>query len=138
MLWSPDRRSRVHRDNLSRNQIIKKHADRREATNAPLVGEEATEGPYASGYPELVEKLLGEKIPLRGRTVFLVLVLGWFGFISWLFIQDNQAGALKDWAGLKWFGAKAGLYTGVVTVVAVIVRIILWLSKSPWQEKKTS
>ena len=95
------------------------------------MGEEETEEPYASGYPELVEKLLHEKIPLRGRTVFLLLVLGWFVFISWLFVQDNQAGVLKDWAGLRWFAAKAVLYTGMVAVVALILGIVMRLTKSP-------
>lgn len=102
----------------------------RESTNAPTVGEEEPEGPYARGYPELVDKLLQHRVPLSGRTVAVVIILAWFAFVSWLFLQDNQAGSLATSDGLKWFGVKAGLYTGLTVTCSVIVAVALKLTGS--------
>jgi hypothetical protein len=99
----------------------------RESTNAPTVGEEEPQGPYASGYPELLEKFLQHRVPLSGRTVAVVIILAWFAFISWLFLQDNQAGSLATSEGLKWFAVKAGLYTGLTATCGLIVAVALKL-----------
>lgn len=102
----------------------------RESTNAPTVGEEEPEGPYASSYPELVEKLLQQRVLLSGRTVVVVIILAWFAFISWLFLQDNQAGSLATLNGLKWFAVKAALYTGLAVTCGVIVALALKFTSS--------
>ncbi|MDQ3565233.1 MAG: hypothetical protein M3436_14205 [Pseudomonadota bacterium] len=77
----------------------------RESTNAPVVGEEEPSPVYAQGYPELIDRLLRDQIPFRSRFVYLVLVLGWFAVVSWLFVQDNQAGLLRTTEGIVWFGS---------------------------------
>lgn len=97
----------------------------RESTNAPVVGEEEPEGSYASGYPELVEKFLKHRVPLSGRLVSVVIILAWFAFISWLFVQDNQAGSLSTSDGLEWFAVKAGLYSGLTVVCGIIMAVAL-------------
>jgi hypothetical protein len=76
----------------------------RESTNAPVVGEDEPSPAFAQGYPELIDRLLRDKIPFRSRFLYLVLVLAWFGVVSWLFVQDNQAGLLKTIEGIVWFG----------------------------------
>jgi len=96
----------------------------RESTSAPAVEDEEARPSLAAGYPALVEKLLREKIPLRSRTVGAVLILGWFGFVSWLFVQDNSGGTLGSWSGLGWFGVKASLYTVVLGVAAVALGLL--------------
>ena len=100
----------------------------RESTNAPTVGEEEPEGSYARGYAELVEKFLKHRVPLSGRPVAVVIILAWFAFISWLFLQDNQAGSLATSDGLKWFAVKASLYSGFAAVCGVIVAVALKLT----------
>ena len=103
----------------------------RESTNAPVVGEEEPAPGYAQGYPELIDRLLRDKIPFRSRFVYLVLVLAWFGVVSWLFVQDNQAGLLKTIEGVVWFGWKALALTAVAAVAALIVGLIFWLTRPP-------
>ena len=99
----------------------------RESTNAPTVGEEEPPPTYASGYPELLEKLLRHRGLLSGRTVVVLIILAWFAFVSWLFLQDNQAGSLATSDGLRWFAVKVGLYTGLTATCGIIVAIALKL-----------
>lgn len=93
----------------------------KESTNAPPVGEEEPDSQPASGYPALIEKLLHNKIPLKGRTVVLIAILVWFIFVSWLFIQDNEAGKLIDCKGLWWFCIKTSLYTALLFVASALI-----------------
>jgi hypothetical protein len=98
-----------------------------DSTNAPIVGEEEASDVYARSYPALLERLLQDKLPIRLRTVFMVLVVAWFGFVSWLFIQDNSSGALANWPGLRWFSAKVGFYSlFLVAAGVVLVLTIRW------------
>lgn len=101
-----------------------------DATNAPEIGEpEPAEG-YASTTPELVDKILHGRRPLGLPIVISILVLAWFGFLSWLFLQDNSGGKLDSVAGLKVFGIKAGAYTALAIVVGIaIVGIGSWHNK---------
>ena len=103
----------------------------KESTNAPQVGEEEPESKYASGYPELLEKLLHDKIPLRGKTVSFLIIIAWFGFISWLFIQDNSAGKLADLKGLKWFSIKALFYSALYILASIVIGLISWITRRP-------
>jgi hypothetical protein len=103
----------------------------RDSTNAPTVGEEEEKSDYASGYPALIEKLLHDKLPLRVPTVLVALLLVWFVFVSWLFVQDNSSGALAWWDGLKWFAAKVGFYSLFLVAVAILLVVILWLAGKP-------
>lgn len=100
----------------------------KESTNAPQVGEEEHQLQYASGYPELFEKLLHEKIPLRGKTISFVIILAWFCFISWLFLQDNEAGKLGNIEGLKWFSIKASFYTALFVIASCLIGFVSWLT----------
>ncbi len=109
----------------------------RESTNAPAVGEEDQAPSYASAYPELFEKLLQEKVPLRGPTVHALLILLWFVFVSWLFIQDNQAGALATSKGLWWFGMKIVSYT-LIAVCAYGALALALRPKSSTDRRRVS
>jgi hypothetical protein len=103
----------------------------RESTSAPVVGEDEAPASYARNYPELVEKFLHNRVPLSGRTAAILIVLGWFAFISWLFLQDNQAGSLATTDGLKWFRVKAGLYSAIVAACGVVMALVLYLGRPP-------
>ena len=102
----------------------------RESTNAPIVGEEDASESYSQGYPELVEKLLKWRVPLSSRTVWLVILFSWFAFIAWIFLQDNESGALGTVSGLRWFAVKAGIFTGMVIVVSVLAAVILRVTRT--------
>lgn len=107
----------------------------RESTNAPVVGEEEPAPGFAQGYPELIDRLLRDKIPFRSRFVYLVLILAWFGVVSWLFVQDNQAGLLKTLEGVIWFGWKTLAFTGFAVVAAIVVAILFWLTSPSNSER---
>jgi len=92
-----------------------------ESTNAPSVGQEEEDKPYPADYPELLQRFLGGRIRFRPRSVFLLLTLGWFCFISWLFLQDNDAGRLSTRVEIEWFWTKAAIYSAFYVVVSVIV-----------------
>jgi len=96
-----------------------------ESTNAPEIGKVDVEDlKYAAGGTQLLEKFLHGRIPLRARTILFLLTLGWFGFISWLFLQDNEAGKLDAVSGMEWFWVKAGIYSAFFTVVALVVGLL--------------
>ena len=96
-----------------------------ESTNAPEIGKADEEDlKFAAGGAQLLDKFLHGRIPMRARTVLFLLSLGWFGFISWLFLQDNEAGKLDAVSGMKWFWVKAGIYSAFSTVVAVVVGLL--------------
>lgn len=96
-----------------------------ESTNAPEIGKADEEDlKFAEGGAQLLDKFFHGRIPLRSRTVLFLLSLGWFGFISWLFLQDNEAGKLDAVSGMTWFWVKAGIYSAFSTVVALVVGLL--------------
>lgn len=102
----------------------------KDSTNAPMVGEEEPQPVYAQGYPELIDKLLRDKIPFQSRLVYIILILGWFGVGSWLLIQDNQAGLLTTSTGMIWFGWKILVFTSLAGVAALLVVLLFWITGS--------
>lgn len=74
--------------------------------------------PPAQGGFHLAQLYLLGRVPLSVRIASLIAVILWAVILSWLFIQDNAAGNLKDVAGLQWFGVKAAAYSAVYLVVA--------------------
>lgn len=94
------------------------------ATDAPIPGRPDSGEPLASGSAALIDKFLQNRLRPEPRSLTLLLVLGWFLFISWLFVQDNKAGQLDDFAGIKWFGAKAGLYTILAILSAALIALV--------------
>lgn len=102
----------------------------RETTNAPQVGEEEEKAaPYAKGSAELFDKFLHGGIRFRPKTIWLMLTLLWFGFISWLYLQDNQTNRISDINGIKWFAVKAGLYTALYIIVSAVIYFIARIRK---------
>lgn len=93
-----------------------------ESTSAPAIGEDE-EREYVSDGFGFLDKFLQGRVSLNSRSVFLLVTLGWFGFISWLYTKDNDLGRLDSLDGIKWFGVKAVLYTGFYVLVAIILRI---------------
>lgn len=92
------------------------------STNAPEVGEpEDEESHFASGIVELIDKFLHGRVPIKTRTVLFLVAVGWFAFISWLFLQDNQVGKLDTIEGMKWFWCKSGIYSLFVFIVGLII-----------------
>jgi hypothetical protein len=61
----------------------------------------------------------------------MLIAVGWFAAIAWLFQQDNAAGSLQDWAGIRWFFAKSLVLTGAGMVAAVVAAVIALVTKSP-------
>lgn len=100
-----------------------------DSTSAPAVGEEEAEKPYATGGWGLLESFLQGRVLFRPKSVFLLLTLGWFGFISWLFKTDNELGRLDASAGMWWFWEKAIIYTGYYLVVSLIVGVYWLISR---------
>lgn len=94
----------------------------RDTTNAPQVGkEEEKPAPYARGSWELLDKFLHGEIRIPPKTIWLILTLLWFGFISWLYLQDNQANRISNISGVKWFCVKAAIYSGFYIIVSGII-----------------
>lgn len=96
----------------------------RETTSAPNVGEkdkDETQGEFAKGSAELFDKFLHGKVNITPKTVWLILTILWFGFISWLYLQDNQLNRISDISGLKWFGVKSGFYTAAYLLVSAAI-----------------
>jgi hypothetical protein len=101
-----------------------------ESTSAPEVGQADTEPvAFAKGSAELLDKFLHGWIPLPSQPVILILTIAWFAFTSWLYLQDNQAGRLGDAAGLSWFVVKAGLYSVLFLLVAVVIALVTRFKK---------
>jgi hypothetical protein len=92
-----------------------------ESTNAPEIGEPEEEPAFAAGGAQLLDKFLHGRVPIHSKTVLFLLVLGWFSFISWMFLQDNDAGKLDALDGMKWFWIKAGIYSIFATIVGLVV-----------------
>lgn len=85
----------------------------REATNAPGGDPSVISEGYASSTPELFDRLLHGGRPLGLSMVATLLILAWFCFLSYMFLQDNGAGKLDSVGGLWAFGVKALAYSGV-------------------------
>jgi hypothetical protein len=97
-----------------------------DATNVEDI-EYSESSDYVATGPALLDKFLHGRIPLPKGPVIVLLVIGWFGFLSWLFLQENAAGRIEDWAGLGQLGIKAGIYTVYALLVIVIVCVVLWI-----------
>jgi hypothetical protein len=95
-----------------------------QTTNAPRIGEpEPSEG-YAGSTPELAHRFLAGKVPLRIGTIWLVITIAWFVAIAWLFQQDNAAGKIDGWPGIRWFLAKSLVVTGFALVAGVVGAVV--------------
>lgn len=92
-----------------------------DSTNAPLLGEEQEDQIYASGGFEFLERFLRGRVGLQPRSVFLIITIAWFVFISWLYVRDNELARLDTIDGMKWFGVKIAIYSVIYFVVAIIV-----------------
>jgi hypothetical protein len=98
-----------------------------ESTNAPSIGEEDREQPYATGGVELLDKFLQGRLTLIPRALLVLITIIWFGFISFLFVNDNELGRLDTIEGIEWFGAKALVYSILFGAVALII----WFASKP-------
>ncbi len=79
---------------------------------------------YATGGAALLDKFLHGGISLPLKPVLTILVIGWFVFISWLYIQDNQAGRLENTAGFQSFGVKSALYSILFFFAGVLIWVL--------------
>lgn len=93
-----------------------------DSTSAPSI-EEESEPEYASGGFELLDKFLQGRINLPTRSVFIILTLAWFGFLSFLFVRDSELGRLETIDGIKWLGIKVAIYTVFYILVTIVVII---------------
>lgn len=62
----------------------------------------------------LLEKLLIGSLKIDRPSVLYLLFFLITGFISWIFLVDNEKGKLDDWEGIKKFGLKALVFGGLV------------------------
>lgn len=99
-----------------------------ESTNAPLIGEsERTEG-YAATSAELAHRFVEGNVFIRPSSLAILLPILWFCAIGWVFVQDNNAGKLQDWQGIKWFCAKGGLVTVAALLAGAVIGIGTYIS----------
>ena len=83
----------------------------RDSTNAPLIGEESARKDVStqSSWPYLVEKHLLSKQSIYSIITILV--------ISYIFIQDNDAGKLSNWDGIFWTIKKSTVVLSIILIV---------------------
>jgi hypothetical protein len=99
----------------------------RDSTNAPRVGQAEEPIETVASTAGLVDKILAGRIKFDLRIMLAALVLAWFIFLSWLFVQDNAAHDLSALPGLIWFLAKAAFYTGIFSFAVLVLR---WVMKA--------
>jgi len=100
----------------------------RQSTNAPQIGEPDTAEGYSASAPELAHRFLSGKLKLRLAPIGLLIPVGWLAVVAWMFQQDNAAGLLQTWSGMKWFLLKS-LLLGVACLTAGAVLLCLrWLA----------
>lgn len=82
-----------------------------EPTAAPDPNAPGSSVGYADTAPGALDRFLhgGRRLSLPG--VVSILVVGWFGFLSWVFLQDNGQGKLDSFEGLRVFAIKVGAYS---------------------------
>ncbi|MFH1654453.1 MAG: hypothetical protein ABIE74_10445 [Pseudomonadota bacterium] len=99
-----------------------------DSTNAPILGEEdQNENTYVESYAGLLDK----HILSKGESVLFFIAIAVIGYV---FIQDNGAGALKDWSGLFWTLKKVGVIFACF-VGAQILQKIYKSCVSKWKAK---
>jgi hypothetical protein len=98
-------------------------------TNAPLAEKEQPSTGYSACYATLIERLLKGQLPLI-PIVDILLVLGWIGIVFWISLQDNQVGLLTSPDGIKRLAIKALALFCLPAMASVIIRFILWLTKT--------
>ena len=79
---------------------------------------------FAHSSAELIDKVLHRGIPLKRRTAYVAVVLGWVAFVGWSFSQDNGAGKLDSFAGIEWFLAKTAVITLLLAFAALLIRLM--------------
>jgi hypothetical protein len=101
------------------------------ATGAPPMPRGVAEGTNArDGLPRLFERFLSGDLTLARGPVLVIMILGWGGFVSWLFAEDNKLGRLDGFNGVLWFGFKAMVYSAFFLGVA-------WLLDRTLRERAT-
>lgn len=97
------------------------------STNAPTIGvPEPAEG-YATSTANLAHRYLAGKVPLQVGTVMQLLPLLWFCATIWFFVQDNGAGTLSGWSGLRWTLVKSGILFSVALFAGVVHALVRWM-----------
>ncbi len=68
--------------------------------------------------------VLGKMKPLPG-TMKVLGIIGWFVLVTWMYLQDNAAGHLQQFAGFWWFLVKITYYSVLVFLFIIAVE---WLT----------
>lgn len=99
-----------------------------QATTAPVIGAADKEDTYAGSVPELIHRFFGGKLRIGFRPVVVSLPIVWLAAVIWIFAQDNGAGRLGNWQGLRWLGVKAALIGGAALAALLATGLVNWLS----------
>lgn len=62
---------------------------------------------YAKGTHQLFDKFIQGRLPVDRQSFLAIVVIACFGFVAWLFVQDNSASRLTNLGAIGWFWIKA-------------------------------
>jgi hypothetical protein len=88
---------------------------------------------FAKTWTEFTEKGLQGQIRISTGSAFLVSLVAWAVFCSWLYISDNQLGRLDTLNGIIWFLNKSLVLTAfyLLLLIILIMYTLMTKSKSP-------
>jgi hypothetical protein len=90
-----------------------------DSTSAPEIGQsERIQGEFAASPSALVDKYFLSQLR-RGAIVHMIPL----ALILWIFVQDNGAGRLQNWAGIWWCLQKCGIALSLCTISFIIATI---------------
>jgi hypothetical protein len=91
-------------------------------------GRDFLEGQPRSGPAEshisLIDRAASGTLQWKPKFISMIAVLLWFGFASWLYLQDNAAGKLEDWNGYEQFGRKIGFHFLFLLVCVGLITLL--------------
>jgi hypothetical protein len=85
--------------------------------------EDAEDAQAVSTPAGLLHSVLVGGVRLTRPVVGLALAIAWVLFAAWVFLQDNGAGKIQTWEGLRWFSVKV-LAFGVLALPAATTLLL--------------
>lgn len=95
---------------------------RENSTNIPAIGEQDEEkkGAYAESISAFADKYIQKLIPPESLVPLLFVVC-----IGWIFIQDNNAGNLKDWVSIWWTIQKCIAILAFLFIMFIVAKHVI-------------
>ena len=86
--------------------------------------------PFASTYPELIDRILRRRKFLPRRFLILFLVLAWCCGACWILISDQNSGRLITGDDLKFSAIKIGSLSLICAVAMLLTWVLAGKKKS--------